>query len=371
MDLSFWEQKSWFSHVDFCIVGSGIVGLSCAIQLKTKHPDAKVLVLEKGILPQGASTKNAGFACFGSVSELLSDLENHTEQEVINLVKQRLDGLHLLKENLGEKQIDYQSLGSYEVFQDKDVTLFEKCEAQISYLNQLLQPIFNADVFHLKPDYFHFGNTLPKQIYNAFEGQIDTGKMMQALLKKAHSLGVLILNTIEVKSFTELHQQVEIQLADFTFKASRLFIANNAFVNSLLDLHVTPVRNQVLVTKPIKNLRLKGTFHLDEGYFYFRNINQRILLGGGRNLDHETETTSNFAITNTIQSALERLLSEVILPNQHYDIEQRWSGILGVGQQKKPIVKPISNRVYCAVRLGGMGVAIGSQIGKDLADLLE
>jgi len=43
---------------------------------------------------------------------------------------------------------------------------------------------------------------------------------------------------------------------------------------------------------------------------------------------------------------------------------------MGVGEQKKTIVKQISNNVYCGVRLGGMGVAIGSLIGEELANLV-
>ena len=82
--LSYWEIKQWFQQVDFTIVGSGIVGLNCALNLKRNHPNAKVLVLEKGTLPQGASTKNAGFACFGSLSELIDDLNSHSEEEVIS-----------------------------------------------------------------------------------------------------------------------------------------------------------------------------------------------------------------------------------------------------------------------------------------------
>ena len=44
---------------------------------------------------------------------------------------------------------------------------------------------------------------------------------------------------------------------------------------------------------------------------------------------------------------------------------------MGVGHQKKAIVKQQSNNVYCGIRLGGMGVAIGSIVGKDLADLVD
>ena len=42
---------------------------------------------------------------------------------------------------------------------------------------------------------------------------------------------------------------------------------------------------------------------------------------------------------------------------------------MGVGPQKKAVVKAINNNVFCGVRLGGMGVAIGSSVGQELADL--
>ena len=133
---------------------------------------------------------------------------------------------------------------------------------------------------------------------------------------------------------------------------------------------VANARAQVLITKPLKNLTIKGTFHLDCGYYYFRNIDQRILLGGGRNLDFKAETTTELAQTERIQNALEALLKNTIIPGRDFEIEQRWSGIMGVGTQKKPIVKQLSNHVYCGVRMGGMGVAIGSVIGKEVAELL-
>ena len=64
MKLSFWEQQQWFSNIDYTIVGSGIVGLFCALNLRELYPKAKILVLERDSLPNGASTKKAGFACF-------------------------------------------------------------------------------------------------------------------------------------------------------------------------------------------------------------------------------------------------------------------------------------------------------------------
>ncbi len=120
MNFSFWEYDSWFSNVDFTIIGSGITGLNCAWELQKKHPKAKVLVLERGLLPNGASTKNAGFACFGSISEILDDLDSHSEEEVVKLVEKRVKGLQLLRENLGDENIGYEAHGGYELFTRED-----------------------------------------------------------------------------------------------------------------------------------------------------------------------------------------------------------------------------------------------------------
>ena len=193
---------------------------------------------------------------------------------------------------------------------------------------------------------------------------------MKALLEKTRIAGINILSTITVESFSEINNDVQVKTSQFEFVTRKLLIATNGFASKLLQENVKPARAQVLITKPIEDLHIKGTFHLDKGYYYFRNIDNRILLGGGRNLDFKTEETIEFAQTSLIQNKLEELLRTTILPNITYEIEHRWSGIMGVGSQKKPIVKALSDNVFCGVRLGGMGVAIGSIVGKELAELI-
>ncbi|WP_298550398.1 FAD-dependent oxidoreductase [uncultured Algibacter sp.] len=371
MNLSYWEIKSWLSSIDFCIVGSGIVGLNCALQLKEQHPKSKILILEKGTLPQGASTKNAGFACFGSLSEILDDLKTHAEQDVIELISKRANGLKLLRQTLGDKQIDYQQLGGYELFLDSDKALFENCILKKEVINKLLKPLFKDNVFILKDNVFNFKGINKQYIFNQFEGQIDTGKIMEALLEKVYSKGIKILNNIQVESFSEANNSVKVKTSRFEFSTSKLIIATNGFASQLINQKVKPARAQVLITKPIDGLHINGTFHLDRGYYYFRNINNRILLGGGRHLDFKGEETTEFNQTELIQNKLEDFLKKIILPETTFEIEHRWSGIMGVGNQKKAIVKQLSNNVFCGVRLGGMGIAIGSLVGKELAKLVK
>ena len=169
----------------------------------------------------------------------------------------------------------------------------------------------------------------------------------------------------EQKEKLTAEQRVELQ-------AKKMAITVNGFAHELLGINtVKPARAQVIVTNELKHIPFNSTFHYDRGYYYFRNFENRILLGGGRNLDFEGETTTSLDQTERIQNKLEQLLTNVILPNQAFEIEQRWSGIMGVGKQKKPIVKQLTEHVYCGVRLGGMGVAIGSSVGKELADLIK
>src|SRR5574343_76362 len=370
MQLSYWEIKNWFTNVDYTIVGSVIVGLHTALALRERFPSAKILILEKGVLPQGASTKNAGFACFGSVSEILDDLKTHTEEEVIQLVQKRYDGLQLLRKNLGDAVLDLKPYGGYELFLKEDESFYNECVQKMPFINDILKPLFKTEVFSKEVDRFNFDNIFEYLIFNPFEAQIDTGNMMQALLRKAHENNILILNSQTVTSFQELNDNVEVVTNEISFKTNKLLFTTNGFAAQLTNNQVKPARAQVLITKPIPNLDIKGTFHLDKGYYYFRNINDRILLGGGRNLDFDGETTTELAITEKIQNRLEELLKTVILPNINFEVEHRWSGTMGIGAHKKPIVEQLSNHVYCGVRMGGMGVAIGSLVGQELADLV-
>lgn len=369
MNLSYWEYKTWLQDTDHLVVGSGIVGLSCALALRRHFPEDKILVLEKGILPQGASTKNAGFACFGSLSEILDDLEHHSEEEVMELIRSRYDGLKSLRSLLGDKAIGYESHGGYELFLKEENELYANCLAQMDRINAMLNPLFKAPVFSTVTNAFGFENVKDSLIWNRFEGQLDTGRMMQAMLQKAHAAGILILNGISVLDFQTSHSSVSVQTDQFELKSRNLFIATNGFAKELLKEELAPARAQVLITKPIPRFQLQGAFHLYKGFNYFRNIDDRILLGGGRHLDFGGEETTDLGTTPIIQDYLMDLLKKVILPHTPIEIESTWSGIMGVGPQKRPIIKQIDEAVFCGVRLGGMGVAIGTTVGRRLADL--
>lgn len=370
---SYWEHKHYFSSLDYLIVGAGIVGKSCAYHLKKKFPNAKILIVERDIISAAASTKNAGFACFGSPSELLEDLNKMPEEKVWSTVQRRWNGLQALQNWLGANNIDLQTNGSWDLFVEKSKNQAQACLDRLEQLNKSLYEITGKKQTFI-PDHSsidRFGMTgFQWAIKNQLEGQIDTSKLHASMKRKMYQSDILELNGIEIQSFTESGSTVHIQSNIGELHARNLVICSNGFSKTLLpELDIEPARAQVLITEPMDHLSIRGTFHVEGGFYYFRNIDNRILLGGGRNLDLQRENTAEFGQTELIMNRLRQMLREQILPNQSVKIERTWSGIMGVGRDKQPIVQRLSPHITCGIKMGGMGIAIGTQIGIELAEL--
>jgi len=372
--LSYWEAATFFEQVDCFVIGSGIVGLNTALRLKEQAPRLRVAVLERGPLPIGASTRNAGFACFGSVSELLDDLESMEESSVWALVRMRWQGLQRLRRRLGDDTLEYRNWGGYELFRKRGA--FESCAAHIPAFNRQLQAITGlAETYTIaseKAAPFGFRG-VTGLIWNRAEGQLHTGRMMKGLAGLCRASGIPIYSGVGVTHLEDggpggVTLRTE---QGWVLNASMAAVATNGFARRLLpELEVKPARNQVLITPPIPGLRLQGCFHYDRGYYYFRNIDGRLLLGGGRQLDEAGESTDQFGNNALIRRSLLDLMATLILPGQRVEVDRWWSGILGVGARKQPIIRQVSPNVVAAVRLGGMGIAIGSLVGEEAADLL-
>ena len=372
--ISFWEKKELLSY-DLAVLGGGITGMFCALSYRERFPKAKIAILERGLFSSGASTKNAGFACFGSLSEIIEDIEQMNEKDVYEIIQMRMDGLSLLRKNLGDNILDIKFNGGYELFFDKTSKALDK----IDYINSLLKPIFSKEVFkcnNSKIKEFGFDSSKVKFIVeNMFEGQINTGKMIRGLRTKINMNNIDFFSNTTLEKFefqkNESLLSLNLKKSEFKLTCKKLAICNNAFVNQILpSLNINPGRGLIIISKPIKNLKIKGSFHYEKGYYYFRNINNRILLGGGRNLDISNEKTTIFGINQKIKKKLLDDIHQFILPKQKFYLDMEWSGIMAFGKNKKPIVRREKQNIAVGAKLGGMGIAIGSLVGKKVADLL-
>lgn len=383
MQISVWEKESFFAPADITILGSGLVGLWCAWHLKKQFPKSRITILDRGVIPTGASTRNAGFACFGSVTELIADKERSGEDAMLQLVDMRYRGLQRTRKILGEKAIGFQWSKGYELIaagKDPGEAILQD---QIHWLNEKLSPIIGSSPTYKfankKIKRFGFGATA-HLIENKFEGTLHSGQLCQQLLQRVTAMGVTVLNSINVKHFESGPEGIKLYTSwpvnnstqEYIFHTKQLLVCTNAFARQLLpQLDIVPARGQILVTAPLPNLRFKGSFHYDEGYYYFRDLGDRILLGGARNKAFGEESTTEMEISDTIQKELENFLQNYLLPGQPINITDRWSGIMGMGSEKMPIIKEVERGVWCAVRMSGMGVALSALVGEEIATKLS
>jgi gamma-glutamylputrescine oxidase len=373
---SYWELESFYKPQDIIITGSGLTGLWSAYYLKKSHPDLKILVVDKSLLPAGASTRNAGFACFGSLTELLADQRMIGEDKMLELVQMRYQGLQLMMQVAGLKKIDYEQRGGFELITSLQYPEEKLLNDDIEALNISLRRIIKEKkVFRLadqKIENFGFNHTV-HLVENKLEGQLHPGRLVSWLMNKVRAMGVTVLHGIQVKRFERNGDNIQVHTnLPVALNSGKLLVCTNAFTDQLLsESGILPARGQVLLTEPIKNLPFKGTFHYDEGFYYFRNLGKRILLGGARNKAFASEHTLKHQVSANIQLELERFLREVILPGEPVNITHRWSGIMGMGPEKIPTIKEVQPQVYSASGLGGMGVALAPYLGKKAATMLS
>jgi gamma-glutamylputrescine oxidase len=367
--LTYWEKESGLLECDFLVVGMGLVGMQLAIRLKESEPKARVVIVDKNTWGGGASLRNAGFACFANASEILHDLENQSEEEVIETIKSRYQGLNLLRHHLTDEKIGYRPSGSKEVFFEEQKEALSKALDQLQYLNGLCEAATGVErVFTYS---FAPGKGNKGYILNNNEGLLHTGKLYQTLWNNVRETGVEILGGLEFKGYESDNRVATCFDRDIHFSVGQLFICTNGLPIPGLNENVYPARGTVLVTEELTDLDMEEAFFNDGGYYYWRSINNRVLLGGGRHLAVEDEKTTSLDANPIIESALREFLFERIT-HKTVKIDHVWSGTMGMGEHsKKPIVKSLESNVHIAIRLGGMGVALSASVAQEAMNLIR
>jgi gamma-glutamylputrescine oxidase len=371
--FSYWEKEIFKPQYDCLIIGSGFAGLWSAFFLKKAFPDFKIAILERGSMPMGASTKNAGFSCFGSPSELLENVRNIGWAKTLETTQKRFEGIKIIKQYF-QDTIAYNACGASELFVDSSI--FKENAEKLVHLNEKLHAIVGIE------NHFYIDNQIVEQsnfsgfqhaISNSSEAAIHSGKLFMSLYKTLVAQDVVFLFGTEVESIQTENSTAFVKTKQLgEFLSRHVCVCTNAFANKLLpQAAITPGRGQVLITKPIPHLPFNRTFHFEKGYYYFRNVGSRVLFGGGRNLDFNGETTECFGNSERILAKLNHYLTHYILPGVEYEIDMVWSGIMGFTETGTPISSFLKNNLSVQAGMNGMGVALTPFLARQWAEGME
>lgn len=368
MQSSYWETNRVLSTSDLLVVGGGFTGLCSAHFASLKDSSLRVTVVDQHPSGQSmASTRNAGFACFGSPTEILSDIEHEGTEQALARVKLRYEGIQMWLEMFKAEDFDYTPDGGLEVFHSSERSIFEKTLDKLSLLNSELEShIGRKEIFF--PSH-GINDSLCYGIGIAGEAGLHPGKLHSCLLKSLQNKPIALLNGIVIPpldQWTKKKGVWHIPTASGWIISRFVLLASNAGLSQLSE-NTVPGRGQVVLTKPFDHGLPQGTYHAREGYMYFRTLGDRILLGGGRDAFREQEETLMPLGTDEVKLYLEHYLATHICPGKRISIAEHWAGVMAFtkNQRKELLRKYIDDNVYTVGRMGGMGVAIAPKAAHD------
>jgi gamma-glutamylputrescine oxidase len=361
------------------IVGGGLFGLSVGCQILESRRSENVCILERGIFPSGASTKNAGFGCFSSFTEFLKEVELFGIEKAVAILRDRVKGLQLLYKRVGNKTDIIRFSGSYEVIKEAQLPLL----AHLGRVNSALREIFNEDVYVIdnsKIQEFGLNTDVVKAlVFKKYEWQINSGKLVKALVNKFTVMGGRYLTGTDVKSYQRTPSgSIDVfvrnpasETNDFLFTTTKLIFCTNSFISQIQkDSEVFPVREEVMITKPIPNLKIHTNLEVDEGLYYLRPVEGRLLIGGGADLNAKSDQNFEFKNTDSAKTNLIRSLKELI-PSLDFEVDYFWSGIQGFSKDKTRFkILKLSENVYSVFGCAGLGVSIASIAAERTFDLV-
>ena len=371
---SYWEQMTFLKSPDVAIIGAGLTGLQAALALKETNPKCDVLVIERAPIPRGASTRNAGFACFGGPTELLADIDAYGVDSTLVTVKERFAGIRALKESYAHRGIGWRKNGGYEVIDEAPIATMVR--ERLPELNAML-----AEATGARETWAYCDNPFADTkdcLRNDFEAQLHPGKLVSLLLADCHRAGVRFLFGCEVDKVGAAAGAVTVEGAGWgSIVAKQTLVTVNAFARKLLPTDfpetIRPVRNQILLSKPLPKLNLRGCYHYHEGYVYFRNVGEdRLLIGGARHRAGASSETDAFGPNGVPEAFLIDKLNQW-LPGRTWtdeDFPVRWSGIIAQGDGKSPVLRYAEDDVLVAGRLAGMGVALSAALAQRAVEMI-
>lgn len=372
---SIWED-SYLNSCDVAIIGGGFLGQWCAYYLALHHPNLNIHIYEKDAFSLGASTRNAGFSCFGTMGELISDSEKSSFNDALTLLVQRFKGLKAIEHFSNNHQIpiDYEAIGGYELLKQDE---FEKLASRIEQVNLMLKDSLDIDscfeISSLKDKHLPFDSSL-RLISNHHEGGLNSFKLLQGLREVNQSFGVKTIYGLEAKEVHDGMVYLTSPMREMELHAKHIIIATNAASNHLTKTQtVVPGRGQVFWMQGL-NLPFRGTFHYDSGFYYFRTISDnQFLIGGARNLAMKHEETLRFGANEAIEKHILDFVHHT-LHIKEFRVEKKWQGIMGFSHDKLPFIHQLNHlgpHVWHLHACNGMGVAMAPTIAKEFTETFQ
>ena len=333
---------------DVEIVGGGITGCSCALALA--RAGLRVRLREARTIAGGASGRNGGFALRGGAMSYASAREwlgPETAARYWRLTETYVDRM----QELGGDALH--RTGSLRLAGD------DEREELLAEYEALREDGFEAE----------WRDELPAPLAGRFRGALfhpDDAVLQPARLVRRLAAAAAVAG-IELRE----HDRVE----DLDgLEAPTVVVATDGYPSGLLgELEglIIPTRGQMLATEPLEERLFPLPHYGRHGFDYWhQNDEGRLIVGGFRDADMDSEFTASEETTERIQGALDGFVESLL--GRRPEITHRWAGVFGLVPDLMPVVGPVPGRdgLWVAGGYSGHGNVLGLMCGELVANAI-
>jgi gamma-glutamylputrescine oxidase len=340
-------------RVDVAVVGGGVTGLSCARLLVENG--VSVRVLEARRAGTGASGRNGGFALRG----FSVPYSAHRAPELWRLTEKTVEHMSDLAGDA------FRRVGSLWAIESE-------AEAAAARVEQaaLVEDGFVAEWVAREDLPPLLRPRLVGGLYNPGDGALHPGRWARRIASLAAEAGAAIADDTRAVGLSG----TEVLTERGTVSADQVVLATDGYTHGLvpeLDRVITPARAQMLATEPLRERYFEQVMHARAGWDYWQQTpDGRLLIGGQRDLELESEFTRDDEPTPTIQERVEQV-ARTLLPELPA-VTHRWAGSMGFTPDWLPIVGALPGRpgVWASLGYSGHGnvlaLACGEGVARDL-----
>ena len=364
-----YQTLSETRRVDVAIIGGGLTGISAALTLA--EDGFSTAVLEAGQIGAGGSGRNGGHVCQGWPNDFTQISRQLSSADADIAWQSGMAAVDLLASRVKTHKID--------------------CDLTFGYLHAALHKRHMNELDAMQGEwegrgYSHFtrlegqseldthiGSTAyVGALYDTGCGHIQPLKYLHGLAAAAARAGAEIYEESAVESIKRGAQKQLKIAGGRTVHAKIVMLCGNAYLADVglpqMTRRLAEVVSSVLATKPISENMVRqilptgaAVADCNTALNYYRIDRHRRMIFGGRS----SYSKINFS---NVTPDMRRRMAKVFPLLQDAEIDQVWSGKIGITVNRIPHFGRTDDDIYFVQGFSGHGVALSGQAGRMLGE---
>jgi gamma-glutamylputrescine oxidase len=357
------------ARFDVCVIGGGLAGLSCALNLAERG--FKVALLEGSRIGFAASGRNGGQVISGYACDMDTLRAQAGDDYARAFWDMSVEAVEIIDERVRRHDIECDWTRGYcsvavKPRQMRELEAWQReAETRYGYHHYALWDHARLDTVLDSPRYVG-------GLFDPLAGHLHPLNYTLGLARAAEAAGVSIFENTPVQSIVR-DPEPQAVTARGVIDCTTLVLACNVFGGQLapeLGARVMPVGTYVIATEPLGQARAQGliannmavcdtNFVLD---YYRLSADHRLLFGG--KVSYSGRTPRDLA--GAMRSDMLRVFPQLA----DVGVEYAWGGFVDITMNRAPDFGRLGRSVYYLQGFSGHGVNVTGVAGKMLAEAI-